>query len=182
MTMSWRTLLSLTCAVVVPFVLALSTRRSSRISLFGRSLRFAAHVHSICGVGDIVNLHLAEFSLHDLVAGLVHVAFFFQCSPARLVNGGYLRSCFFFFVAVVLSQVVRGERHEGTAFPPMRVRHSTCTSTCARDAREMGVRRRLWAKQVHRTGMSVERGVWDDTSRTAIHAHQKAQHTSTRWC
>ena len=32
----------------------------------------------------------------DLVAGLGHVAFFFQCSPARLVTGGYLRSFFFF--------------------------------------------------------------------------------------
>ena len=63
MTMSWRTLLSLTCAVVVPFVLALSARRSSRISLFGRGLRFAAHVHSICGIGGFVNVHLAEFSL-----------------------------------------------------------------------------------------------------------------------
>ena len=67
---------------------------------------------------------------------------------------GLLAELFFFFVAVVLPQVVRGDRHEGTPFPAMRVRPSRCTSTCARDAREMEVRRRLWAKQVHHTAQA----------------------------
>ena len=151
MTMSWRTLFSLTCAVVVPFVLALSARRSSRISLFGRGLRFAAHVHSICGVGGFVNFHLAEFSLQErLGCGSRARCLLFSVFASASCDWGLLAELFF-FVAVVLSQVVRGQRHEGTAFPAMRVRHSTGRSVCEREARCIEVRRRLCAKQVHHT-------------------------------
>ena len=106
---------------------------------------FATHVLSICGVGGLVNVHLAEFSLQGrLGCGSRARCLLFSVFASASCDW-WLLAEFFLFVAVVLSQVVRGDRHEGTPFPAMRVRHSTGRSVCARDAREMEVRRRLWA-------------------------------------
>ena len=164
MTMSWRSLFSVTCTAVVPFVSALSARRSSRISLWSQ---FAAHVHSICGVGGLFNVHLAEFSLQGRLG----------CgSPARCLLFSVFASAscdwwllaeFFLFVAVVLSQGVHGERHEGTAFPAMRVRPSTGRSVCERNTRYIEERRRLCAKQVHHTAQASAQA--DTRAHTQVH-------------
>ena len=160
MTMSWRSLFSVTCTVVVPFVSALSARKSSRISLWSQ---FAAHVHSICGVGGLVNVHLAEFSLQGrLGCGSRARCLLFSVFASASCDW-WLLAEFFLFVAVVLSQVVRGDRHAGTPFPAMRVRHSTGRSVCARDAREMEVRRRLWAIR-HTAQASVQADTHTHTS------------------
>ena len=59
---------------------------------------FATHVLSIYGDGGLVNVHLAEFSLERATWLRVSCTLpsFFQCSPARLSNGGFLRFFFLF--------------------------------------------------------------------------------------
>ena len=150
-------------------------------------------------------VHFAECSLEGrLGCGSQARCPLFSVLASASSTGGFLRS-FFSFVAILLSQGVHGERHEGTAFAAMRD-PARDRSVCRREARKVEVPRRLWAKQraPHRTctrtgryvqtsarshvvylflwRMPVEQGVWDDTSRTAMHAHQKAHHTSTGWC
>ena len=132
------------------FVSALSARRSWRIS---RCPQFAAHVLSICGSGGPANVHFAECSLEGRLGG---------GSPARCSLFSVLASAsfnwrlppeiFFFRSNSVVPGHPRRKARRGCVRST--ARPSKGRSLCAREAGEIKVPRRLWAKQVHHTAQA----------------------------
>ena len=144
----------------------------------------------------------------DLVAGLGHVAFFFSVFASASCDSGLLAELFFIRSCRVASgrpwrqarrnsvpsnarqtqhgQVgVRGgcTRDGGTkAAVGKQVHHTAQASAQADTHTHTHVHVAMWCSFFFWKRMSVERGVWDDTSRTAMHAHQEAHHTNTGWC
>ena len=82
----------------------------------------------------------------DLVAGRRHVALFSLCSPARLSTGGFLRS-FCSFAATITERSTKELRSQHCATQQGQV-------GVRAGGREIEVRRRLWAKQVHHTAQA----------------------------
>ena len=133
------------------FVSALSARRSWRIS---RCPQFAAHVLSICGGSGPANVHFAECSLEGrLGCGSPARCPLFAVLASASFNWRLPADFFKSFAATVLSQG-RPRREARRGCVRSTARPSMGRSVCAREAPEIEVPRRLWAKQVHHTAQA----------------------------